>query len=163
MFEIVHLLMKNKISAEIKAETKASRRMEPTVACSFFYFLFLVELISKEFQVSLQVFKSLNKWLSEACSYRSTNRTQITAAHSPCFPFSSRLMASGGHGLTTSVSKSLSRLTRRRGDSSASRPWTTQLRLPAGLCSEPTNKVLILLTHASNDATKPKTFQDADG
>lgn len=108
--------MKNKISAEIKAETKASRRMEPT--------LFLVKLISKEFQVSLQVFKSVNKWFSEACSYRSTNRTQITA-HSPCFPFSSRLMASGGHGLTTSVSKNLSRLTRRRGDSSASQPWTT--------------------------------------
>lgn len=127
MFEIVHLLMKNKISAEIKAETKASRRMEATVAFSFFFFflLFLVKLISKEFQVSLQVFESLNKWLSEACSYRSTNRTRITAAHSPCFPFSSRLTASGGHGLTTSVSKSSSRLTRRRGDSSASRPWTT--------------------------------------
>lgn len=71
-------------------------------------------------------------------------------------------MGSGGHGSTTSVSRSWSGLTRRAGDSGASQPRTTRPRLPAGLCSEPMNKVLTLLTHASNDATKPKTFQDAD-
>ena len=103
--------------------------------------------------------------------YRSVFTTLFTAARSspPSFlpplsvcAFSSRWTASGGHGSTTSVSRSWSRLTRRAGDSRASQPWTTWPRLPAGLCSEPTSKVLTRQTHASNGATKPKTFQDAD-
>lgn len=71
-------------------------------------------------------------------------------------------MVSGGHGSTTSDSRSWSRLLRRVGESRASQPWTTWPRLPDGLCSEQMNRVLIPLTHGSNDATKPKTFQDVD-
>lgn len=72
-------------------------------------------------------------------------------------------MVSGGHGSTTSASRSWSRSTRRAGGSRASQPWTTWPRPPAGLCLEPVNKALTLLTRASCGATKPKTSQDADG
>ncbi|XP_035478438.1 S-adenosyl-L-methionine-dependent tRNA 4-demethylwyosine synthase TYW1 isoform X3 [Scophthalmus maximus] len=82
-------------------------------------------------------------------------------AHASFNP-SSRWLASGGRGSTTSASRSWFRPTETAADSRASVPWTTWPRLQAGLCSEPASRDLTLPTCASNDATKPKTSQVAD-
>lgn len=78
------------------------------------------------------------------------------------FGFSLSWTASGGHGSTTSVSRTWSRLSGPAGASRPSQPWTTWPEPPAGLCSERGSKASIPPTRGSRDATKPKTSPDAE-